>query len=140
MQSKDADSNSNSDLERMCLVQSNHTLRSQRRTVVASFPLAGWLFDINKNKQRFRQLQMASTTTIRRDRKQYRRGLKVWLEFLTLIVYSECSSLKILQPKEWQLLFHPLLLLLSIQPCRSCSIHPFPQDCSRHLSPRCWVV
>jgi hypothetical protein len=41
---------SKQDAEKLRLCLSNHTPRSQRRTTVASFLLASWLFDINKNK------------------------------------------------------------------------------------------
>ena len=125
-----------SDLERNCLEISNHTLRSQRRTIVASFLLLGWLFDINKNRCYCLPLQAANTTTIRGDRKQYNRGLKVWLVFLTLIVCSECLWLKILQPKELPRLCLLKLLLLSNLPYRLYSIHLFPQDCNLRLLPK----
>jgi len=60
---------------------SNHTQRSQHRTIAANSLLAGWLFDINKNKLSFRQWLVASTMPILEDREWCKRGSREWLEF-----------------------------------------------------------
>ena len=127
------------DAEKLRLRLSNHTLRSQRRTTVASSLLAGWLFDINNNRLSSPEWPKANTMQTPRDTEQCRQDLRVWLEFPKLIAYSEYSLSKILQPKEWQLLFRRKLSLPSNPPCMSCSIRRFHLDCNRRLSLKCRV-
>jgi len=69
------------DAEKLRLRLSNHTPRSQHRTIVASSLLAGWLFDINKNKLSSLEWLKASTTPILEDRERCRQDLRGWLEF-----------------------------------------------------------
>ena len=130
---------SKQDAEKQRLRLSNHTLRSQRRTTVASSLLAGWLFDINNNRLSSPEWPKANTMPTLGDTERCKQDLRGWLEFPKLIAYSEYSLLKILQPMGSQWLFLLLPSPLSIQPCRSCSIHLFLLDCNRHLSPKCWV-
>jgi hypothetical protein len=61
---------SKQDAEKQRLRLSNHTLRSQRRTTVASSLLAGWLFDINKNKLSSLEWLKANTTPTQEDRER----------------------------------------------------------------------
>jgi len=58
------------DDEKLRLRLSNHKLRSQRRTTVASSLLAGWLFDINKNKLSSLEWLKANTTPTQEDRER----------------------------------------------------------------------
>ena len=78
---------SKQDAEKHRLCLSTHTQRSQRRTIVASSLLAGWLFDINKNKLSSLEWLKASTTPILEDRERCKQDLRGWLEFPKLIAY-----------------------------------------------------
>ena len=73
------------DAEKLRLRLSNHTPRSQHRTIVASSLLAGWLFDINKNRLSSPEWLKANTTPILEDRERYMQDLIGWLEFPKLI-------------------------------------------------------
>jgi hypothetical protein len=61
---------SKQDAEKLRLCLSNHTLRSQRRTVAANSLLAGWLFDINKNRLSSPEWLKANTTPTQEDRER----------------------------------------------------------------------
>ncbi len=78
---------SKQDAEKQRLRLSNHTLRSQRRTTVASSLLAGWLFDINNNRLSSPEWLKANTTLILEDRERCKQDLRGWLEFPKLIAY-----------------------------------------------------
>jgi hypothetical protein len=75
------------DAEKLRLRLSNHTPRSQRRTIVASSLLAGWLFDISKNRLSSPEWRKANTTPTQEDRERCMRDLRGWLEFPKLNAY-----------------------------------------------------
>ena len=75
------------DAEKMMSRLSNRIRRSQHKTVAASSLLAGWLFDINKNRLSFREWLKANTTPILEDRERCMQDLRGWLKFPKLIAY-----------------------------------------------------